>query len=315
MKALIIIPIVVGSLCLVGGGVVFGVAAVKASKDNVTTTETYEITDSFTSFNIDIETEDFEIKLAQDGKAKIECVEKKGIGHSATVKDNILTIKQEDNRPWYDKIFNFDFKSTKITVYVKEKDFDNFTYQGSTGDVKLPDSVSFNNIDSNNSTGDFSIKCAVSNNINVRNSTGSINIENVECKNITLDTSTGSLHLKNVKAEELIKTHTSTGGVKFNDVKAKNIKHNSSTGGFNAYNTIIDEKMEIETSTGDIYFSSCDASEMYIKTSTGDVNGNFLTGKTFQTHTSTGHVDVPNTTGGICKVETSTGDIKLSVNE
>lgn len=295
-KGLLIGLIVTGSILTLATAGFITFCVINNNVNNKTVTREYEVSD-FSNLNINLSTADLELKVAENGKAKVVCVEKEKYYHNVEVKDNSLNISKVDARKWYEYPFNFSWSNMKVTVYVPSKDFNDALIKISTGDVIIPDYYSFNNLSVESSTGDISIKSEVKEELDLKASTGSISLE-ADAKKAHLYTSTGRQTLKDVDAEE-ISCHVSTGHVALT-------------------NCIAEKTISVKSSTGDVKFSDSDAHELIdIETSTGDVNLSLLSGKTFETKTSTGKVDVPSSLvgGSLCKIKTSTGDIKVVVKE
>ncbi|MBR6071216.1 MAG: DUF4097 family beta strand repeat protein [Acholeplasmatales bacterium] len=259
----------------------------------------YDFEENIENINIDVETTDVIIKYVEGTKCKIECIEKEKVYHSVAVKDNVLTVNQNDTRKWYQKyIFNFDFRfNYKVTISLPKATCNNLVIKTSTGDVKLESGLTYNDVKINGSTGD-------------------VVISDTNMKSLNVETSTGNFTLKNAKIDGDIIYNSSTGDVKLEKVNSNNITLKTSTGDVTFNETIAKENIEIKSSTGDVSFTDSDANTLNIATSTGDVEGTLLTEKTFHTETSNGYVKVPQgTTGGSCTIKTSTGDIIISVSK
>ena len=118
MKKIILLPIILGAALLVAGTTITVVAVTRMSNGRGVAhiQNTYDINDEYTSFNAELSTADFEIKIASDGKTKVDCDEKEKQHHEVKVENNVLKIKLIDERKWFEKWFDWDFKNMKITV-------------------------------------------------------------------------------------------------------------------------------------------------------------------------------------------------------
>ena len=237
-------------------------------------TLTYDITEDFQNIQIDINTADISFYPSEDGKCRVECKENEKFKNSVSVIDNTLTVKENENTNWYDRI-GFYIDSAKISVYLPEKEYNFLNINASTSDVLL-----------GNLTTDT---------VKIKISTGDIKLTDINCGgDLNLDVSTGDIDLKSVICENFT-SQGSTGTIKLESVLANN-------------------KLSLKRSTGNIEFSGLDASELDIKTSTGDVFGTLRSDKVFITKSNTGVIKVPKTkSGGKCKIETNTGDIKIAI--
>ena len=235
----------------------------------------YDINEEFSKLSINTDTADIKFVLADDGKCRIECFERKTEKHSVSVSDDTLFIKMIDEMSWYDYI-GINFNSPKITVYLPKSEYTDLVVDEDTGDIELSQAFKFNNID--------------------------------------ICLSTGDIKLSNVICDGDIKANVTTGKVYLSDIKCNNLFSNGSTGDISLNNVIATEEFSIKRSTGDIEINLCDANEIFIETDTGDVEGTLLTEKVFITKTDTGDIEVPKSVnGGRCEIITDTGDISIRI--
>ena len=316
MKKIVIIPIVLG-IALVAAGTAITIYAATQLKDNAGLahiTNTHDVEESFDNIEGSFSTADFDIKLASDGKVKVECEEKEKQYHEVKVEDNTLKIKLIDERKWYQRWFDWDFRSLKVTLYVPEKAYDNFEVTNSTGHINVESHVSFSKMTAKTSTGSVTIKSNVTGEVKVKTSTGSINLENITTGNVNTESSTGSSNFNKVTVLGDVYTKLSTGSFKFNDSTCENLTSNASTGSAKINNSIVNNHMEIKRSTGSVDFYNADANSVKVKTDTGHVKGNFLTDKVIYAKSDTGSISVPHlSSGGLCEIETDTGSIKIEI--
>ena len=103
MKGLIAIPIVIGSVLLLAGGALFGVALYRGSKNSQIETKEYGaevLGATFNKFAIDLTIADLEFKKADAVKVVVD--ETKYDVHDVSVSDNTLKIVGKDTRKWYE---------------------------------------------------------------------------------------------------------------------------------------------------------------------------------------------------------------------
>ena len=315
MKKVFLIPIIIGSVLLVIVGAVFAIS-IKNNKSVERVTNNYELTENFSNFDIDLQTADFEIKLATDGNKKVVCQETNKDFHEVNVVDGTLSIKYKDLRKWHEKLFVFDYHRNKVTVYLPADTFENFKFHASTGDVIISHDYTFNSFDVLLSTGDIKTEANVTGATKIETTTGQIYLTGMNADSVDIKASTGSINLKDVVVTEDINIVVTTGAIKLDNVMAKNYTSTSSTGDVTLKNSIFENEIKIATTTGDVTFDRSDAAAVEVNTTTGDVSGVFLTSKIFYAQSTTGRINVPpSTTGGLCKVNTTTGDISLSIIE
>ena len=314
MKPVILVPIIIGSVLLTTASVFAVIGIVNNTKNNKLTTREVVVEETFSNIDIDFDVTDVEFVKSSDGKNKIVYNERLKQTHTTEVKDGTLTLKSQDMRKWYEKLFVFNYSKISATIYLADTTYGDVKTDLSTGNVVVPGDFTFENVNFKSSTGDLKFEAKVNNELKVECSTGNTYLKDVSAKNINLKASTGKEKLENVNATETIGIEVSTGNIELNNVHAKNLNTHSSTGKTTLTNSVINEHIDIKSSTGDVKFNDSDAQTLKIETSTGDVTGTLLTSKIFYVTTSTGKVNVPqSTTGGMCEVKTSTGDVILSI--
>lgn len=314
MKPAILVPIIIGSVLLTTAGVLLAVGIANNSKNNKVTTREVVVEETFNNIDIDFSVTDVELIKASDGKNKIVYSERPKQTHVTEVKDGTLTLRSQDTRKWYEKVFVFNYSKITATIYLADTTYGNIKTDLSTGNVIVPGDFTFENVNLKSSTGDLKFEAKVNNELKVECSTGNTHLKDVTAKSVNLKASTGKETLENVTVTEGLNIAVSTGNIELTGVKSKNLQTTSSTGKTTLTNTVIQEHIQIKASTGDVKFNDSDAQTLKIETSTGDVTGTLLTSKIFYATSSTGKIKVPqSTTGGMCEVKTSTGDIILSI--
>ena len=254
-------------------------------------TETYNIEEPYT--DIKIEGKDLDVIIySSNNENKVVCSENKKVTIETKVIDGVLTIKQNDNRKFYDMLFNFsDFE---VNLYLTEELINSLNIKGQVGDIEINKGFTFSNVDISNSTGDVEFKSNVKNNLSISNSTGDIEFENSNVGgSLNIETKTGDIELSNTNCNKL-------------DIKV-------TTGDTELVNTLVTTDFKMEGSTGDVRFDEFDASNIEVNVGTGNVKGTIKSSKIFIAKSKTGSVSVPETViGGVCKITTSTGNIKIS---
>ena len=309
--------LILGSIFLIIIGMIIFVVTLSINKWDFTTlhpttisTNTYEITDDFTNITIDESECDLDIVYITEGVSVVKEVSNKL--HIVKVKDDTLTIKEQDNRAWYEYLF--DFADTEMTLYLNKNTFGNLTINSSTGDIKISNKFTFKSVNIESSTSDIEFNSKVLEDIKIYLSTGDIEISDVTASNIDLRVSTGEVEIENLSCVNELKINVSTGKTTLDNVTCKDFYSTGSTGKIFLNNVIISNNMDIKRNTGDVKLDKCDALNIFIETSTGDVKGTLLSNKIFNVETDTGDKRVPESmTGGKCNITTNTGDIIIEV--
>ena len=311
MKGIIVVPILLGSVLLLAGGAVFGIAVYKNSKNSTVETKEYTELETFNKFDIDLTIADLEFKT---GDQKVVVDETKYDVHTVESKDGILRIKGESNRKWYENVFNWNwFDRVKVTVYMPAGSYEDLDVKTNTGNVVIPSDYTFTSLTVEVDTGKVSNKADVTEDIKVKTSTGDITMEGVEAKNMECKVNTGDVKMKNVTLSGDFEANTSTGDIKCENMQCANYTSKSSTGYVEFKDVLVSQHVDIKNGTGHVKFVDSDAETLYIKTSTGDIRLQLLSSKICQVKKSTGTPHYPtSTTGGLCEVETSTGAVNIS---
>ena len=277
-------------------------------------TNTHEIIEAFEDISINTDTADIMFELSNDGKCRVECYEAENAKHLVTVENNMLVIKINNQKPWYEYI-GFNIGSPRITVHLPKAEYASLLINEDTGDIEIPKEFEFKNINISVSTGNIKSFASASEFIKIKGSTGYAKIQNISAGSLDISLSTGDITVSGVTCKGGIRLKTSTGDASVSNTTCQKLASNASTGNAKFKNVIATERFSIERDTGDVVFNKCDAAELFIKTDTGDVLGNLLSDKVFITETDTGSVDVPKTvTGGRCEISTDTGDIKIEID-
>ena len=257
-------------------------------------TNTHSVSDTFESISIENTDCDINFARSESGECQVICQELVKTPHSVSVENGTLTIRRNDTRKWFDYIGIF-WGKTSITVYLPKEEYSSLKIETDVGDVDIPDSFRFKNIDIDTDTGDVKIAQKDMDLIAVSTDTGDISISSADVSgNLRVSTVTGKIKLSSISCTS-ITAGTDTGDITFDDLIAA-------------------ENMELESDTGDIRLNRCDAGSIDIETDTGDVEGSLLSDKIFFTETDTGDVSVPKSTvGGRCEISTDTGDIEFTI--
>ncbi|MBQ4324256.1 MAG: DUF4097 family beta strand repeat protein [Clostridia bacterium] len=277
------------------------------------TLNTHQITEAFTDISISTRTSDVVLVPSDGDGVTVECYESKGLSHTVSVEDGVLTVKLSDTRKWYERL-SFGFARPKVTVSLPAGEWGALGISLSTGDVTLPEHFSFDSVTLQASTGDVDLRASSRGAVKITASTGDLSLTGVGAASLELSVSTGKIQLSQVRCTGNLSMSASTGKAILTDVTCNNLTSKADTGDLLMTEVIASGTVTLETDTGDVTLAGCDAAELFITTDTGDVRGTLKSDKVFLARTDTGHVDVPKTvTGGRCEITTDTGDIRLSV--
>ncbi len=258
-------------------------------------TKTYEFDEDFGSIFVNVETAEVTFVPTDEDVCTVECFEEEKMPHTVEVKDGKLTVTANNNRKWYDYIC-INFGTPKVMVYLPKNAYKSLSVSTKTGNIEVPEWLSFETVKIDGATADIECRASVSKSIEIGTATGKITLGSANTGTVKLSAETGKITAQNVACKRF---------------SAKN-----GTGKIFLENVIAEEGIEAESGTGDIRFKACDAAEITAETGTGSVKGTLLSEKIFIAKTSTGKVSVPGTTsGGRCEITTGTGDIKIEIGD
>ncbi len=256
-------------------------------------TSTYEVADDFENIDIEADTEKIDFIYADEGVCKVVCVEEKNNPHIVRVENDTLKISQKPGG--FNLNMGVGLHEMTITVYLPKDSFGDLKIAADTGNVNIPSSFGFENIEAELNTGTF--ECSASAN-----------------QLVCLESDTGAVKLSGMNPDTL-SVSTDTGNIILSDIKAAELSLESDTGKATMTNCIADN-LNVITSTGNITFDKCDGNVIYAVSDTGNITGTLLSGKIFNTESDTGRIDVPaSTNGGTCEMATDTGNIQIEVVE
>lgn len=276
-------------------------------------TNVHEVDRPFSAIAVTTDTADVAFVLSDDGRCRVECREEENARHTVTVEGDTLTVRREDQRPWHDHV-GISLGATKVTVYLPKTEYSALSVFENTGNVDIPQGLTFVDAEISVTTGDVRFFAAAQEKAKIKTSTGDIRVENISAGSLDLSVTTGKVTLSGAACTGDVTVGVSTGKATLTAVSCRDLTSTGATGSLSLDRVTATGRFSIKRSTGSVKMNGCDAAEISVKTGTGDVTGTLLTGKVFITATGTGRVDVPQTTtGGRCEIVTGTGDIRIQI--
>lgn len=278
-------------------------------------TEVYNPDGEFNKITIDTDITEIELVPSENKECKVVCFESEKAEHYAAVEDGTLVISSTDKRKWYENI-GISLKTPKITVYLPQNSYNSLSVESDTGNITVPETLSFKTVQINGHTSDIGFFASVSDTVQIKVNSGNISVGTLTADSLSLAAGTGDIKVNSVSINNGINIKTSTGTVKLTDISCGSILADSNTGDMSFKNVLVSGSLSVESGTGNVGFDNSDADTVCVKTGTGDVTGTLLSEKVFATKTSTGTVRVPKTaSGGKCEITTSTGNIIIDIQK
>ena len=276
-------------------------------------TNTHSIDEKFANMDIRTETAYVNFELSKDGECKVVCEEHEQDEHEVYVENGTLIIKKRSGNRTFITV-GISTGRQSITVYLPQKSYDKLVIATNTGDVSVPEFLSFGSADVKTDTGYTHFYGDVKGALSFESDTGDITAQDINPKTLNVSTDTGKVSLNGMRVSGDVVVHSDTGDTEMTGVKCRGLEMSSNTGDIILGKVIASANADIETDTGDVYLKGFDAEEIYIRTNTGEVMGTILSEKVFLTESDTGRIDVPKSiTGGRCEITTDTGDITIEV--
>ncbi len=154
-------------------------------------TNTYEVSEGFDNISIDSDFTDIVFAQSDDENCKIVCFEAEKMKHSVRCINGALKICMTDDRKWYDYIC-VSFESPKMTIYLPQSEYSSLLVN-TNGDIDIPKSFSFNELEIETDTGNVNCMANVSDIIKFESDTGDIGISSV-ASNCNINTINEQIH-------------------------------------------------------------------------------------------------------------------------
>lgn len=277
-------------------------------------TTTYQITDPFQNIDIKGTATDLIFLPADDGQCRVVCCEDPDQPYTVAVENGTLTITQDDNRSWHDRITLGSFEIPRITVSLPEAQYGRLYIKETTGDITIPAGFRFDSAEVSVTTGDISFCGDVTESLSLHAITGDIRVTEASAAAVAVSVTTGDVAVSESTCTGTLSVHFGSGEAILNNVSCGDLSAQGTTGDLELESVIAAGTIFAKTTTGDVELDGCDGGALSLQTTTGDVTGSLLTEKVFQPHTTTGNIRVPYTqSGGTCEITCTTGDISIQI--
>ncbi len=295
-KVLFIVAITLILVGLLTVGTVFLVAGDHLTRINTMPLidRTCAIEQPFCAIDINVTDSDIEILPSSTAKPYVVFREAENglVVHSLTVENQILKIKEVDQRHWIDRIGVFE--TPKVKIYLPAASFDSLSICGSSTDVLIGSGCTFGSVAIDVVSGDVDFSADVRTECKITTTSGDVGLHGIEAKSVHCETTSGEVALSACNGE-LVFVKTTSGDVELDRV-----------GG---------QQLHTLTTSGDIVLFACDAQNLSLKTTSGDVEGSLTATKIFSVKTTSGDIELPDAaaTGGSCEITTTSGDVEIEL--
>ena len=205
--------ILLGAALFTGAAVYMGFDLTKASMTPLLATNTYDVTEDFTSIYVNGGECSVKLLPSDDDTCKVVILETKKIHHTVKVTDGSLSINRWDDRSWLDH-FGLYLYPLEVTIYLPQKEFDSLDINVASGNIDMAADFSFQNI-------------------RLSSSSGTIELRNISCEELTANVISGSIILSDCYADTVDLKATS-GYIGFFNCDGKSITMKTVSGNINA---------------------------------------------------------------------------------
>ncbi|MBE7080262.1 MAG: DUF4097 domain-containing protein [Clostridiales bacterium] len=267
------------------------------------------VADAFENITIDTKTVDIDFMLATDGECRVITPERAGLQYTVIVQDGTLRVKLNDTRKWYQYI-RFKFETPSVTVYLPDAVYKNLTIDSTTGDINIPQGLSFENVAIDISTGDVECDATVTGNMKIETSTGDIEVGNAMAKSVEVSTTTGDIEIENTQAGDMV-INVTTGDVELDNVTCTSLTTEGDTGDFTADNVKTAEMFYVKRTTGKVIIQKITAGALTVDKTTGKMDISTAVCGDVQLSVTTGSAQIADMTCANFTSTGSTGDLTM----
>lgn len=318
MKTALIIAII----CLVVGALLAGAGWVflqQSPIDNNTVrdvVEVYHVSEAPTQIKIETIESRVEILPIEGDEWRVECKETEKLSHTIDLVDGVLTVKQTDNRRWYDYIGILNgFQKNSVTVYLPRGTYDFLDVASTSGSIKVQEGFAFDGAELKNTSGSISMASSVEGALTVRNTSGSITVSGGVGGNLTTQNTSGSTRVLG-GVNGALQIHSNSGRIEVKDATPIKAEISNTSGSIYLENVICKESCNIKNTSGSIELAYCDAMSFDVKNTSGSIRASLLSAKTFNCHSVSGGVNIPKDgNGGTFRANSTSGSIRVTVVE
>ncbi len=331
----------IATFCVGAGLILFVIVMTLKSWDfsNLSTielkTETHTIDEAFQNIELNTESADILFELSRDGKCSVECSVPEDWEHSVDVTESTLRISLKDTTRWYERI-GINIRSPKITVYLPEKFYNLLTADTDSGDIHVPNDLTFVGIDIKTGSGDVecdalttgtvrivtssgnvSLSDVTAETIDVSSSSGDVTANNTHSDSFFVSTSSGNQKLRNIYCTGDLITDVTSGDAQYTDVTCRCLMSKGGSGELSVNSAMVLGMLNIERQSGDVTLKKIFVEAVaYITTTSGDVTGSLTGDVSINANSKSGDINAPwrHDTDSATRydINTDSGDIKIT---
>lgn len=211
---------------------------------------TYPVQDSFSAIRIDVTDCDVQLLPSQDGTCRVECPESKTSRYTVEVKQDTLTVSQNETRTWYHHIGIY-LGPVELTIYLPQDQYERLSVDSLSGTVTVPDNFSFDNLQVYTTSGSVYLTAQVTQEVCVNTVSGELELTGIQPQTLQLQSTSGTVTLADCDAQT-IHIETISGNVSAALASPKTFSVQSVSGKIRTPLGTTGDMCQITTVSGDI---------------------------------------------------------------
>lgn len=318
MKTRTVVLLIVAALLILGGAttVICAWMAVGCDFSALNTQDfrhtTHTVEQAFDDLHITVSATDVQLVPTTADHTVIACRESDKLTYTATVREGTLFIREEDARRWYDHIGVF-FTEQELIVQLPQDAYRSLYLRAASGDITLPDSLSFDDMTLETASGDIETAAAAKT-VSLKAVSGDIDVRGDDVDSLKVITTSGEIAIA-VDCANNLQIESTSGDIDLSHIAATSLTVAVTSGDIDMEEVTAEQDITLKSVSGDMELDRCDAAVLTLKTTSGDVEGSLLTPKQFVTDTVSGAVAVPPSIGDdTCAVKTVSGNIRFVID-
>ena len=312
-------------LCLAAIGVVIGVVVMlkklKAKGIAITDitkistlTNTYYVEAPFAAIAAPDAAFNVRILPAEDGICKVKCKGSRKLSHVVTIEDDVLFVRREDKRKWYDRL-GLQLEGAEIVFSLPVGRYRMLQVATPCGNIEIAKPFTFSEVELSSMDGEIRLLAAVEEVAGIKTSSGAVTVSGCAPRILNIQTRAGAVSVDSIEAETKLNVNTTSGDITMTDIRCRKAVAETAGGKIFLSNLVASAKLRIRTGAGDVELKACDSESIKIRTVAGDISAVLRSHKTFDCKTTAGDIKVPEgTTGGLCKIRTGSGDAVVKID-
>lgn len=278
------------------------------------TTESYDVTGSFTALRVESQECDVRLLPADDGKCRVLCTAEEGAETDVRVSNGTLLIQHSAPKSRFH--IGIQTLPTEILIYLPAEEYCALSIKSASGDITVEAPFRFTgDVELKALSGDILFTAAAETALTLETTSGGIDVSGTNCASLSMNATSGSIGGSTLRIGEMLSVSTTSGSIRLTDCTAAVLSARNTSGSIKLTDVLCDEA-DIHNVSGSITLLRCDGERLLLESTSGSISGTLRTEKVFSAKSTSGSVHVPDTaSGGVCEARTTSGSIRLDVEQ